>query len=166
MNTPTLYSITADLGAILATLEDNGGEITPEIEQALAINQEQFAAKAVDYAHCILNFDGMAAAAKAEKERLAALQKFYENTAKALRKRITDAMTAFDMPKVETPTMRLSMRRTTAVGDDYDISLIPMKYKVTKIEEKPDKAAIKAAIQAGENVPGAHLVENVSLQIK
>lgn len=163
--TPTLYNISASLASILATLEDNGGEITHELEQQLAITQEQFATKAVDYGHAILNFEGMAAAAKAEKERLAALQKFYDNTAKALRKRITDAMTAFDMPKVETPTLRLSMRHTTATEVD-DLDLLPARFKATKVEVVADKTAIKNAIQAGEDVKGAHLVENVSLQIK
>ena len=73
MNAPTLYGITAELNGILAQLEELGGEITPELEQALAINEEQFVAKAEDYGHAILNLKGMAAAAKAEKERLAGL---------------------------------------------------------------------------------------------
>lgn len=165
MNTPTLYSISLDLGAILGQLEDNGGEITPELEQALTITQEQFTDKAVDYGKAILNFEGMAAAAKAEKERIANLQKFYENTAKRLKKSITDAMTAFDMPKVETPTLRLSLRKSTATEID-DLDKLPARFKTTKIEQVADKAEIKKAIQAGEEVEGAHLVENTSLQIK
>ena len=162
----TLYSISLDLGAILGQLEDNGGEITPELEQALTITQEQFTQKAEDYGHAILNLKAMATAAKAEKERLASLQKFYENATKRLTDAITAAMQAFDRQKVESGTLRLSLRHTQAVGDDYDLSLIPNEYKVVKVEEKPDKAAIKAAILAGQDVPGAHLVENVSLQIK
>lgn len=165
MNTPTLYSISLDLGAILGQLEDNGGEITPELEQALTITQEQFTEKAVDYGKAILNFEGMAAAAKAEKERIAGLQKFYENTAKRLKKSITDAMTAFDMPKVETPTLRLSLRKSTATEID-DLNAVPDRFKQTKVEVVAKKDEIKKAIQAGETVEGAHLVENTSLQIK
>lgn len=166
MNTPTLYSITADMNAILSLIEDGEGELTPELEQALAITEEQFAQKAEDYGHAILNLNAMATAAKAEKDRLASLQKFYENAKKRLTDAITAAMQAFDRQKVETGTLRLSLRHTQAVGDDYDISIIPKEYKVVKVEEKPDKAAIKAAILSGQDVPGAHLVENVSLQIK
>lgn len=165
MNAPTLYSISLDLGAILGQLEDNGGEITPELEQALTITQEQFTDKAVDYGKAILNFEGMAAAAKAEKERIAGLQKFYENTAKRLKKSITDAMTAFDMPKVETPTLRLSLRKSTATEID-DLNAVPDRFKQTKVEVVAKKDEIKKAIQAGEAVEGAHLVENTSLQIK
>ena len=165
MNAPTLYGITAELNNILAQLEETGGEITPEIEQALAINEEQFVAKAEDYGHAILNLKGMTAAAKAEKERLAALQKFYENAQKRLTDALSNAMQVFGHDKVENATMRLSLRHTTATEVD-DLDALPAEYKTTKVEVVADKTAIKKAIQQGEAVPGAHLVENVSLQIK
>ena len=165
MNAPTLYGITAELNGILAQLEELGGEITPEIEQALAINEEQFMAKAEDYGHAILNLKGMAAAAKAEKERLAGLQKFYENTQKRLTDALSTAMQVFGHDKVENATMRLSLRHSTATEVD-DLDQLPAEYKTTKVEVVADKTAIKKAIQDGEDVPGAHLVENVSLQIK
>ena len=165
MNAPTLYGITAELNAILTQLEELGGEITPELEQALVINEESFAAKSEDYGHAILNLKGMAAAAKAEKERLATLQKFYENTCNRLDNALKTAMVATGHDKVETPTMRLSLRHSTATEVD-DLDAIPAEYKTTKVEVVADKTAIKKAIQQGEDVPGAHLVENVSLQIK
>ena len=165
MNAPTLYGITSELNDILTQLEELGGEVTPELEQALAINEENFAAKSEDYGHAILNLKGMAAAAKAEKERLTALQKFYENTYNRLDNALKTAMVATGHDKVETPTMRLSLRHTTATEVD-DLNAVPMEYKTTKVEVVADKTAIKKAIQSGEDVPGAHLVENVSLQIK
>ena len=165
MNAPTLYGITAELNDILTQLEELGGEITPELEQALAINEEQFVAKAEDYGHAILNLKGMAGAAKAEKERLASLQKFYENAQKRLTDALSNAMQVFGHDKVENATMRLSLRHTTATEVD-DLDQLPAEFKTTKVEVVADKTAIKKAIQSGEDVPGAHLVENVSLQIK
>ena len=165
MNALTLYGITAELNGILAQLEELGGEITPELEQALAINEEQFVAKAEDYGHAILNLKGMAAAAKAEKERLAGLQKFYENAQKRLTDALSTAMQVFGHDKVENATLRLSLRHSTATEVD-DIDAVPAEYKTTKVEVVADKTAIKKAIQEGEDVPGAHIVENVSLQIK
>lgn len=161
----SFYPVTKELTDIFIALEDNGGEVTPEIEQALAINEENFAAKSVDFGNAILNFKAMAAAAKAEKERLAAIQKRYENAYNRLDKALTAAMDATGHDKVETPTMRLSLRHTTATEVD-DLDAIPIEYKTTKVEVVADKTAIKKAIQSGEAVPGAHLVENVSLQIK
>ena len=165
MNVPTLYGITDELNAILTQLEELGGEITPELEQALAITEGQFAAKAEDYGKAILNLRAMAVAAKAEKERLAALQKFYENAQKRLTDALSNAMQVFGHDKVENATMRLSLRHTTATEVD-DLDQLPAEYKTTKVEVVADKTAIKKAIQRGEAVPGAHLVENVSIQIK
>ena len=51
---PSLYQISGDLLALLARIEENDGEITPDIEQALAITEEQFTVKAVDYGQAIL----------------------------------------------------------------------------------------------------------------
>jgi hypothetical protein len=165
MNALTLYGITAELNGILDQLEELGGEITPELEQALAINEGQFVQKAEEYGHAILNLKGMAAAAKAEKERLAGLQKFYENAQKRLADALSNAMQVFGQDKVENATMRLSLRHTTATEVD-DIDQIPAEFKTTNVEVVADKTAIEKAIQQGEDVPGAHLVENVSLQIK
>ena len=165
MNALSFYPVTKELADIFIALEDNGGEVTPEIEQALAINEENFASKSVDFGNAILNFKAMAAAAKAEKERLAALQKFYENAQKRLTDALSNAMQVFGHDKVENATMRLSLRHSTATEVD-DIDQVPAEYKTTKVEVVADKTAIKKAIQDGIEVPGAHLVENVSLQIK
>lgn len=166
MNTmPSLYTISGDLLALLSAIEANDGEITPDIEQALAITEDQFAAKATDYGLAILNLEAMAKAAKAEKERLAGLQKFYENVSNRLRSALCGAMDVLDHPKVESPSVRLFLRHTTATEVD-DVTKLPDEFVTTKIEDVPDKAAIKKALQEGRDVPGAHLVENVSLQIK
>lgn len=180
----TLYKISTALEAILNTLEENGGEITPEIEQALTITEGQFAAKAEDYGRAIINLKAMAKAAKDEKDRLSNLQKYYENTYKRLQDIIVNAMQAFGKDKIDNPTMHLSLKHTQAVADDYDISLIPRAYKNIKVEEIPDKNAIKATILSnakaakdsgeepadptimGAYIPGVRLTENVSLQIK
>ena len=45
----TLYEINEEYLGILAQIEDNEGELTPELEQALAINEENHAAKLEAY---------------------------------------------------------------------------------------------------------------------
>lgn len=164
-NLPSLYSISGDLLALLNEIENNDGEITPEVEQALSITEEQFAAKSEDYGHAILNLKAMAAAAKAEKDRLYKLQKFYENAAERLSSALCSAMDVLDHPSVETPSVRLFLRRTVATEIE-DATLVPKDYKTVKVEEVVNKTAVKEAIKSGKEVPGAKLIENVSLQIK
>lgn len=164
-NKLTLYRISEEMSAILNAIEENGGEITEEQEQALAISEEQFADKAYDYGHVILNLDYTVAVIKNEIERLTRLKKSAENAQKRVKGALVNAMVQLDHQTVETPTMRLSLRRTTATEIE-DVNLLPDNLKTTKVEVVADKTAIKKAIQSGEDVPGAHLVENVSLQIK
>ena len=45
-------------------------------------------------------------------------------------------------------------------------SALPPDFVTTTVTTKPDKTAIKKAIQAGQAVAGAVLVENQNLQIK
>ena len=142
----------------------NGGEVTPELEQAMTITEDQFTAKSVDYGQAIITLRSMEAA-NDEKERLANLQKFYENAEKRLSGALLNAMELFGKPKVETPTMRLTARHTAATVID-DLDMVPKQYTTTKVEAVADKKAIKEAIMGGEDVPGARVVENVSLQIK
>ena len=142
----------------------NGGEVTPELEQAMTITEDQFTAKSVDYGQAIITLRSMEAA-NDEKERLANLQKFYENAEKWLSGALLNAMELFGKPKVETPTMRLTARHTAATVID-DLDMVPKQYTTTKVEAVADKKAIKEAIMGGEDVPGARVVENVSLQIK
>ena len=164
-NLPSLYQISADMMALLNAIAENEGEITPEMEQSLTITEEQFTTKSEDYGHAIFQLRAMAAAAKAEKDRLGALEKFYKNAAERIQGALVNAMDVLDHPKVESPSMRLFLRRTKATEID-DVTHIPSDLKTVKVEEVPDKAAIKAAILEGREVPGARVVDNVSLLIK
>ena len=74
-------------------------------------------------------------------------------------------MRLFGMEKVDTPTMKLSLRRTQATVID-DLDALPKEYKTVKVETVADKTAIKKAIQSGGEIPGAHLEENASLQLR
>lgn len=164
-NKLTLYRISEEMSAILNAIEENGGEITEEQEKALAISEEQFADKAYDYGHVILNLDYTVEVIKNEIERLTRLKKSAENAQKRVKSALVSAMVQLYHPTVETPTMRLSLRHSTAT-EVTDIDQVPKEFKTTKVEVVADKTAIKKAIQQGEDVPGARLIENVSLQIK
>lgn len=161
----TLYGISSEMERLLDAIEENGGELTPDLEAALTITEQQFAAKCEDYGKAILHFRAMSDMIGNEIERLSGLKKYYDNTEKRLCGAVSSAMQAFDVPKVENGCMRLSLRRSTATMID-DADAIPDRFKTTKIERVVNKTEIKKAIQAGEDVQGAHLFENVSLQIK
>jgi hypothetical protein len=57
--------------------------------------------------------------------------------------------------------LKLKKNPPALVIDDQ--AKIPSKYEKQKIEISLDKVAIKAAIKAGEEVPGVHLEQGTSL---
>ena len=76
-----------------------------------------------------------------------------------------------DIREVKTASVWAKVRKDL-VCEVTDADAIPEKYlriipeKVTPASTAPDKTAIKAAIKAGEIVPGAIVVESVKLKIE
>jgi hypothetical protein len=63
-------------------------------------------------------------------------------------------------PKVSTPMFRAWLVKSEAVSVPEDVDMLPESFQRRKVTVEADKAAIKAAIKAGESVPGAFLVES------
>jgi len=164
-NNKSLYRISMELTEILAQIDELDGEITPEIDAALSINQEQAVTKMADYGLAILQLKGMEEQAKNEADRITKLRKAYANTADRLEAKVLEAMRLFGLNKIDTATLKMSTHTSVRTIID-DVELIPKAYKTVKVETVADKTAIKKAIQSGEEVGGAHLEENTTLQIK
>ena len=75
------------------------------------------------------------------------------------------AMRVFGVEKIESPVMKIVVRKSESVEFD-DSGPIPERFIIVKTSESIDKVAIKAAIKAGEGVPGAFIKVNQNLQIK
>lgn len=102
-----------------------------------------------------------AEALKAEKQSFADRQRAAENKIESLKKWLADALNG---EKFKTTKVSVSFRKTKSV-DVPDIFALDENY-VKYSEPTADKAAIKKAIEAGEIVNGATLVENVSISVK
>lgn len=162
MEAITLYQISEDQRRLNAMLEETGGELTPELEEALAITEANFVTKAENYGKAILHYKQMVAAAKAETDRIKAIQKTCENAIARMEERLRDAMILFDKPKVEMATLKLSLRKSERVVID-DENNLPADCIVVKTEVS--KTEVKRHLKAGETI-GAHLEDNQSLQIR
>lgn len=91
----SIYNITAELEDIFLELEENGGELTPELEERLAITQDNLKEKLNNYrkAYTMLNLD--AESCKKEEQRLAVLRKTKENNANRLKNVMLDAVITY-----------------------------------------------------------------------
>jgi folate-dependent phosphoribosylglycinamide formyltransferase PurN len=97
----------------------------------------------------------LSAAAKAQADDLAGRAKRIAERAKACDKALLDILDAIDLRKVERPAATVFRRPGSLRVQISDESSVPTQ--LCRIKREPDKAAIKRALEAGEDVPGASL---------
>jgi len=72
--------------------------------------------------------------------------------------------------KIECPLFKLSIRKNPPSVEILDQLSLPPEFMRTPEPKPPvpapDKAAIKAALQAGKDVPGARLAQGTRLEVK
>lgn len=145
--------------AILSCVDEETGEII-DMEKLQKL-QIAFDEKVEGIACWIKELTAYAKAVKEEKDKLADRQKAAENKVDSLKKYL---MYALNGQKFKTPKVAISYGKTTSV-DVPDWREVPKEYLKEK-DPEPDKMAIKKAIQEGEEVPGASLVEKQHIRIK
>lgn len=162
-----LYEISQDYAAIIAAVEEAEGELTPELEAAMAANGEDFAAKIENYLKAIRNYEADAAACKEEAARFKAKEERAKKTADRLKESVLAAMQQRGIQKQDFGNLTAAVRKTERVVVDDDlIASLPDDFKRVKTTIEPDKTALKTALKAGVTIEGAQLVDNYSLNIK
>ena len=163
--TNTLYEISADFLAALDAMEvdpDTGELLNADQLDALSA---AFDEKAEATALYIKNLTAFVGNVKAEEAALAERRKTAEKRVERLKDLLASSMLSVGRDKVETARTKIGFRKSTQVQID-DEGALPPDFVTTTVTTKPDKTAIKKAIQAGQAVAGAVLVENQNLQIK
>ena len=119
-----IYQIQQNLLDIFEQIEENEGDITPEIEEQLAISQQDFKNKVKSYGDVIKLLESDIDSIKKEKARLNDLQKSKEKTIERLKKIIIEAIELFgDTTKsgskfVDYGTGKISIRTSNIVEVD------------------------------------------------
>lgn len=161
----SIYEIELKHLQLAETLEENLGELTPELELELAINEEDLQTKGVAYSFVIKDMNFYVSQIDSEIKRLNDLKKSKNKAIERLEFSLATAMNIFEVEKIETPLVKISFRNSESVEITNEAQLED-KFKVTKTTTTPDKVAIKAAIKNGELVEGAIISYNRNLQIK
>lgn len=158
-----LYEINAELEALLEQVDSETGELTCDMDalEALMIARDE---KLEGMALYVKNMDAEAAAIKAEEKALADRRKALESKAERTRVFLQDALSG---ETIKTARVVVSYRRSEAVEiRDPDFILYADPKFLTQKNPDINKTAIKAAIKAGEIVPGAELVTRQNMSIK
>ncbi|MGB5134275.1 MAG: siphovirus Gp157 family protein [Prochlorococcaceae cyanobacterium] len=164
--------LTSAIGKLAEQLEaddDTRALALAELEAALLAeegNKHALAAKADATCWVIEHLRGQAAYRQQQAKRLTELSRSDADRADALEEslllvltRLQPSATRFSFPNHE-----LSSRKSQAVEIDDEEVLDPQWLSFTTTS-KPDKAAIKEALKAGKEIPGAQLISRRSWRI-
>lgn len=119
-----IYEIKNNFLTIFDELEENGGELTPELEQELAITREQFTEKVKDYTSVIKLLNQDIDAIKVEQKRLKDLSERKAKVVERLKNILVEAIEQFGDTKksgvryIDYGTGEVSIRKTEAVDVD------------------------------------------------
>lgn len=122
----SIFNIQQDLYSIFDSIEENEGEITPELEKALTIKREEFSTKIQGYVAFIKQLELDNKGIKEEIARLKDLQKSKEKTIDNLKKIMAMAIDAFgDTNKSGTKfldygTGKVSIRKSDSIEVDEE----------------------------------------------
>lgn len=99
-----------------------------------------------------------------EIKRLQTLKKSYKSNSERMKGYMLHNIKKLKGTKLELPKNRISIGTCPPHVEVYDLDMVPDEYKRVTVE--PDKRAILAALQSGEDVPGAALVSNERLVLR
>lgn len=151
-----IFQINQQYLQIAQILEENGGEITEELESELAINREQLETKGINYALVIRQIDGESEILDREIKRLQGLKKAKDNVLERLKNTIKDAMLLHGVDSIKGDLINLSIRKSPASVIVENEDLIPDSYKIEQ-PKKVDKKLILDDLKKGIEVAGTTL---------
>lgn len=162
-----LFEIEKEYRELAQQVIDAEGELSPELEEQLAINQQQLESKGRAYGYVIKERQYDNDIVDAEIARLTAIKKRNTRTIDKLKETLRNSMEVFGVEEIKSPTLKICFLKSKAVVFT-DTDEIPAIYKSTKVVETEsiDKKAIKEAIERGELVAGAELEIRKNVQVK
>ena len=164
-----LYEITNEMRVLdelfLSYIDEETGEVKDDGVIDILEQELQLQTKGAGIIKSFKNSEAMLNGVEEEIKRLQALKKSISNQINSKKEYIVRNMEMMGITKIETELGNLSLRKSKSVNI-YDESLIDKKFIEIETKEKISKTEIKKAIEAGENVQGANIVEKNSLNIK
>jgi hypothetical protein len=164
-----LTTVIGQLAQQLAADDDTRAQALAELEAALLAeegNKQALAAKADATCWVIEHLRGQGAYRQQQAKRLSSLATADNNRADALEDSLVLVLTRLQpkSTRFSFPNHELTSRKSQAIEIDDEEALDPQWLTVTTTT-KPDKTAIKEAIKAGRQIPGAQLLSRRTWRI-
>ena len=158
-----IYEIDAQIEEILASAVDENGEVDPDAMAQLEALQMERDSKTENLACVVKNHRATAEAIKAEIKALTQRAKDEEAQADRAAEYLRFILKG---ERISTGKVFVSYRTTQSVEISDDFWFGAKDEFLRYADPEPNKAAIKAAIKAGEVVPGACLISKTSMIVK
>ena len=169
MSSVNLYHISLETqnlyDRLLDSIDEETGEVDIDLVSALEVKKEEFASAAINYATVIRMLQRKTEEADAEIKRMAAIKDKLGRTVETMTKTLSAACQGLGFEKINGLTAAISFRKSEQTIID-NAELLPSEFVKEKVTYTPDKTAIKNAIKAGQDVPGAHVETVNNIQIK
>lgn len=161
--TKTLQELTDISIALQRKLAESYGEITPEIEALLEINEKEFPQKLRGYAELLDRMDTEAEHWKKKALVFDLLSKGCSKLKERLRANILLTLDRLGQNEIRGDGVKFS-RQLSSGSLHLEEAKLPREYTVETVSYPPDKEKIKAALKSGVEVPGAQLIQSYSLR--
>ena len=157
--TDSVFTIVDEMERLDALLEESGGELTEEIEQALDQVEGQFYDKAEKIGAYILALVAHEATAKAEAQRLRDLTKVRTNKVTRLKTYLKFMLESTGRDKVETATFRIGLCQNSqpTIRWQGPSAEIPETFRIT--DYRVDGAKAQAYLKEHSKLPDGFDVE-------
>lgn len=167
MKLPTLYQLTDEFLVAQAQLFelDVPDEVVRDTLESLQYPVEQ---KAIAVAQMVRNFEAQRDAIKAAIADMESRAKAMNHRAEKLRSYLFEQMMRSSIKKIPSPYFDVKLVQNppaVVIGADAKIPDRFMRIPPVPMPE-PDKKAIKAALEAGEDIPGCEIQRSLRLEIK
>ena len=151
--------------ALVSSTDEETGEVDVDIAASLANVQGSFEEKAIATATVSRMLGNTVEEVSNEIDRLKRLKAHLEREDGRVKEYLKKAMELTGTEKVQGISASISFRQSEQTVIDNEEEL-PEEYITVKTTYTPNKTAIKAAIKAGKDVPGAHVETVMDLQIR
>jgi hypothetical protein len=163
----SLYNIAAEYRQMVEHLMDTQDD-AQTIKDTIEAESYPLEVKAQNVAYAVKNLEATAAAIKSAEKEMADRRKAIENRAMHIKEYLKTCMEIAGVQKIDCPHFALSIKNNPPSVEVFEEKLIPVEF-LRQPEPPPpqiDKTAIKEAIKAGKEVPGAMMVQGTRLEIK
>jgi hypothetical protein len=176
-----LYQIEQDQAILGEWLEESGGELTPAIEELLALTEENLEGKCENICKLIRNLEAERDACKAEAQRLSEQARLRDNKIGQVKDYLLYHLRRMGKNKVDAGLFKVGFQKSPPTLVIANEEVVPAQYRKASVTlpvlEMPpellpeatitvDKSLLKSAVQAGLELPGVTIEQGDHLRIR